>query len=107
MYRIFEGDRWREAAAISTDRLAFYPSAAPIQGGGFAVVWEVRDNQADEYALVVRCFDGTRWAPPGEIYRDTAMARYASAASHADSLHLVWFSDMEGNNEVYYTLMRR
>jgi hypothetical protein len=106
LIKFFDGKRWHGDARVNTGRLGYYPNVTGLGDGELAVVWEARDMEKDEYSLRLRCHNGRTWSDPLEIYRSKVMGRYASLATYRSSLHTVWFSAKEGNNEIFHARLR-
>jgi hypothetical protein len=102
----YDGSVWSAPAVLNTAKAAYYPSVIATGAGDLAVAWETRDNQQDFYAIRLRHFDGKSWSDGLQIYRHKMAGRYISMASEGNRLHAVYFSSMEGNDEIYYVLMR-
>jgi hypothetical protein len=102
----YDGKQWYGQTELTEGRIGYYPNLAKLAEGRLAAVWEERRPASDQYALVLRCFDGQSWSQPLDIFLDQVMARYASLAAHRNLIHVVWFSGKDGRNEIYYQRLR-
>jgi hypothetical protein len=107
MIGFFDGDQWYGQTMVSGNRFAYYPNVAALDDGGFVIGWEERVSDLDQHTIAITAFDGGRWGPPMDIYRDHVNGRYVSLASHGDVLHALWFSGRTGSNEIYYSRLRK
>jgi hypothetical protein len=105
--KLFDGDKWYGQVQLDDAEIAYYPNVTRLNAGECAVVWEERDLATSEYMLVLRCYNGSDWSDPLEIYRESMAGRYASMVLNEDELHAVWFSSKMGNDEIFHGLLRR
>jgi hypothetical protein len=105
--KYYDGKTWYDQTELTRTRIGYYPNIVRIGTGAIAVGWEEIVRDVAEHTVVVRCFDGTSWSAPIDIYRHRTHGRYVSLAAHDDFLYAVWFSAMEGSNEIYYGILRR
>jgi hypothetical protein len=103
-----EGKEWQEPELLAGDRLAtsYYPDLAVAESGELVAVYESRVPSENYCTIHTRCYDGTTWGDPVEVYRHRAPGRYASITFHKGVLHSVWFSLMVDSDEIYYSTMR-
>ncbi|MFH1314005.1 MAG: sialidase family protein [Candidatus Eisenbacteria bacterium] len=105
--KFFDGKEWYGETTINSAQTAYYPSLIALGGGNLAVVWENNIGGGEEYTIELRCYNGTDWSTPIDIYSEGVAGRYPSLANEDDRLHAVWFSGKASSNEIYHGLLRR
>lgn len=106
-FKIFDGNTWINEQFVDQATVAFYPSMARIGRDDIVVLWEQVDQNGESRKIVLRRFRESKWSDPLTIYDQKSPGRYASAVSAGDKLHVVYFSPLPGNDEIFYLVLRR
>ena len=105
--KFYDGKKWYGEEVVNSSVNGYYPSLVRIADGDFMIVWEEKDVETGTYRIMLRRYRLGRWSQRLEVYREKLAGRYPSLAVQGDELHMVYFSPVAGNDEIYHLLLRR
>ncbi|MGQ9602731.1 MAG: hypothetical protein ACUVUU_00800 [bacterium] len=106
-FKVFDGKNWTNEQFVDEAVAAYYPSIVRVADDDIFVLWEQVDKNAENRKIVLRRFRKAKWSQPLTIYDEKSPGRYASGVWFADKLHIVYFSSLTGNDEIFYLTLRR
>ena len=98
-----DGVNWGAETRISTnDAFQSSTSSLSVSGSLVHVVWhDERDGNTEIYYN--RSTDGgISWALDSRLTSNNAVSIYPSVSASGSYVHVVWFDNRDGNNEIYY-----
>ncbi len=106
-FKVFDGTNWGNEQFVDEAQVAYYPSIVRIGKDDVVVLWEQVDQNGESRKIMLRRFKESSWTKPMTIYDEKSPGRYASGVWFADKLHIVYFSPLPGNDEIFYLTLRR
>lgn len=96
------GTTWTPDTRLTNNTATSHFPSIAVWGQAVHVVWEeYRDGNAEIYYK--RSFDGgTSWGADTRLTNDPASSLSPSVGVVDNQVHLTWFDQRDGNNEVYY-----
>ncbi len=105
--KFYDGSRWYDEQVVSTSTNAYYPSILRIADDDFMIAWEEKHMQPDNYRIILQRYRHGRWSASFEAHRESVAGRYPSLARRDDRIHMVYFSAISGNDEIFHLVLRR
>ena len=99
---IDEGEHWSGDVRLTANAATSIFPALAAEGTDVHVVWEEYRNGNAEIYYKHSADGGSSWGPDTRLTFNAAHS-FSPSVSVADSaVHLVWFDQRDGNNEIYY-----
>jgi hypothetical protein len=96
------GNTWDADVRLTYDSSVSYWPAITSDENGLHVVWEdYRDGNEEIYYKHSPDF-GNTWDADVRLTNDSSVSEFPAITSDENGLHVVWFDDRDGNNEIYY-----
>lgn len=105
--KFYDGNRWYGEQVVNNSVNGYYPTLLRIGNDDLIIAWEEKHLEGGYYTIMLRRFRKGVWSEPLEVYRESLAGRYASLALEDGLLHMVYFSAIPGNDEVFHLLLRR
>jgi Neuraminidase (sialidase) len=86
---------------LPDSQASYFPSIAAA-GADVHVVWDDRRDGTDEVYYKCSTDGGTTWGSDTRLSTGDKQSRHPSIAIAGSSLHIAWYDNRDGNNEIYY-----
>jgi hypothetical protein len=97
------GSTWSADMRLTNDPAISFSPNAWVSGSHVHVVWyDRRDNNNAEVYYKRSIDGGISWGLDTRMTIDPAGSFHPSIAASGSNVHLVWYDDRDGNNEIYY-----
>jgi hypothetical protein len=96
------GVSWQADTRLTNNSAGSYSASTSVSGQVVHLVWEdIRDGNYEIYYK--RSTDGgVSWGADIRLTNSTAVSDYPSVGVSGQFVHIAWYDDRDGNNEIYY-----
>ncbi len=105
--KFYDEKNWYGEQVVNTSVNGYYPSLLGIGNDDLIICWEEKHLEGGYYTIMLRRYRKGSWSDPLEVYRENLAGRYPSLALRDDQLHMVYFSAIPGNDEIFHLVLRR
>lgn len=99
-----EGNSWSDPTNISGEEAGF-PTIVARRANEIHVIWTKHDRGSSHEDLYHRMWDGKQWSVPHLVIDGAGKGKVwpRAAVDSAGNIHLVWMSEVEKGEAVYYS----